>query len=122
MENPERPHLAEDFAQALAALRDAYDVTETEVARRIGVHVSTVNNWAHGKANPRAGAIRSLAREFPRFTEERLFAAVGRKAPGPASPERKARILAILDQLTEEQQEIMEIQAKAIADSNRQQA
>jgi transcriptional regulator with XRE-family HTH domain len=117
---PELPHADETFAQVLAALKAEYDVKEPAIADRIGVHVSTVNTWANGRANPRANAIRALAREFPKFTEVRLFAAVGRKAPGPASPDRKERMLAILDQLTEEQQELMEIQGKAWADSNRQ--
>jgi transcriptional regulator with XRE-family HTH domain len=120
VENPEHPHPAEDFAQALAALKDHYKVNDSEVARRIGAHVSTVNNWAHGKANPRSATIRALAAEFPKFTEERLFAAVGRRAPGPASPDQRERMLAIFDQLTEEQREIWEIQGQALAEHNRQ--
>jgi transcriptional regulator with XRE-family HTH domain len=120
VENPERPHLDEDFAQVLAALKDQYQVTESKVAKRIGVHVSTVNNWAHGKANPRAAAIRALAAEFPAFTEERLFAATGRKAPGPLSPDSEAELIEYFRELTEERQRIMLIQAKALRDDDRQ--
>jgi transcriptional regulator with XRE-family HTH domain len=120
VENPEHPHPAEDFAQTLAALKDAYRVNDTEVARTIGVHVSTVNNWAHGKANPRPAAIRALAAAYPQFTEDRLFAAIGRKAPAPLSPERREKVLEIFDQLTEEQQQMYLITGQALADSNRQ--
>lgn len=117
MENPEHPQ-AEDFAQALAALKDHYHVSDSEVARRIGAHVSTVNNWAHGKAAPRPAAIRSLAAEFPAFTEARLFAAAGRRAPGPLNPDREAELLRYFRELTEEQQQTTLIQAKALRDSN----
>lgn len=119
MENPERPHLDEDFAQVLAALKDHYQVTDTEVSRRIGVHVSTVNNWAHGKANPRAATIRTLAAEFPAFTEERLFAAIGRKAPGPVDPDGEAELIEYFRELTKERQRIMLVQAKALRDDER---
>lgn len=121
METPQaEPPAAETFAQVLAALKDDYGVNDTQVATRIGAHVSTVNNWAHGKANPRAAAIRTLAREFPRFTEERLFAAVGKRAPAPLSGDGRAEVLEVFDQLTEEQQKMLLIQARAVADSNQQ--
>lgn len=119
METPEHPP-AEDFAQTLATLKDQYKVSDSEVARRIGVHVSTVNNWAHGKANPRPAAIRALAAEFPQFTEARLFAAIGRRAPAPLPADRRKKVLDVFDRLTEEQQEMLLIQASAVAESNEQ--
>ncbi|WP_042170196.1 helix-turn-helix transcriptional regulator [Streptomyces sp. NBRC 110035] len=112
------PAGGETFAQALRALKDDYNVSESEIARRIDAHVSTVNNWAHGKANPRAAAIRRLAVEFPRFTEERLFASIGKRAPTPLSRDKRAEALEVLDRLTEEQQEMLLIQARAVADAN----
>lgn len=119
METPQADRPSDEtFAQVLAAIKDDYGVNDSQVAKRIGAHVSTVNNWAHGKANPRAGAIRALAREFPKFTEERLFAAIGKRAPAPLSPDRKAEVLDVFDKLTEEQQQMLLIQAKAVADSN----
>lgn len=110
----------ETFAQALAALKDEYGVNDSQIAKRIGAHVSTVNNWAHGKANPRAGAIRALAAEFPAFTEARLFAAVGKRAPAPLTPDGRDAVLDVFDRLTEEQQQMLLIQARAVADSNEQ--
>lgn len=120
METPQHPQ-AEDFAQTLAALKDHYKVSDSEVARRIGAHVSTVNNWAHGKANPRPAAIRALAAQFPAFTEERLFAAIGKRAPAPQTADEREETLRILDRLTEEQRRMFLIQASAVADSNERQ-
>ncbi|CAM5592401.1 helix-turn-helix domain-containing protein [Streptomyces purpurascens] len=112
------PAAEETFAQVLRALKDEYGVSESEVARRIGGHVSTVNNWAHGKARPRPAAVRALAREFPRFTEQRLFAAMGKRAPAPLSPDQRDAVLEVFDRLTAEQQEMLLIQARAVADNN----
>lgn len=121
MENPDIDAPGDEtFAQALAALKRAYGVSDSEISRRIGTHHSTVSNWANGNANPRAGAIRKLAQEFPKFTEKRLFAAVGKRAPAPLSPDRRERLDKIFDRLTEEQQEMLLIMASAAADSNEQ--
>lgn len=118
MDNPQRPHAAnETFAQVLAALKDERRVTETEVAKRLGVHVSTVNNWANGKALPRPAAVENLADQYPEF-RKRLFDAAGRKVPAPLTPDRRERILANFDRLTEEQQEMFDVQVQAVADSN----
>ncbi|MFE9125088.1 helix-turn-helix domain-containing protein [Streptomyces sp. NPDC007148] len=114
------PPADETFAQVLAALKDEYGVNDSQVAKRIGAHVSTVNNWAHGKATPRAAAIRTLAVVFPKFSEERLFAAAGKRAPAPLSPDRRDAVLEVFDRLTKEQQEMLLIQASAVADSNEQ--
>jgi len=108
----------ETFAQLFRALKDHYKVTDSEVARRIDVHVSTVNNWAHGKANPRPAAIRRLAVEFPAFDEDRLFRAIGRRAPAPLTLDRRERLLKIFERLTREQQEMLLIQASAVAERN----
>lgn len=116
---PQAPE-GETFAQALAALKDHYRVSESEVARRIGSHVSTVNNWAHGKAAPRPAALRRLAAEFPAFSEARLLATVGKRAPAPLSPDRRSKVLEVFDRLTEEQQEMLLIQASAVAERNEQ--
>lgn len=119
MENPpERPHADETFAQVIAELKAEYGKAEPAIAERIGVHVSTVNNWANGKAHPRPAAIRALAEAFPKFTEQRLFAAVGRKAPGPLNLDREAKLIEYFRGMTEEQQRDQLIQAKALRDSN----
>lgn len=119
MKADETPHPAEDFAQLLQRLKDMYGLSDSKLAERIGVHVSTVNTWVHRKRQPRPDAIRALAREFRDFSEEELFAAAGRKAPGPLSPDAEQRMLELMRGLTKEQQEMMEIQLKALNDANR---
>jgi transcriptional regulator with XRE-family HTH domain len=117
----ENPH-PEDFAQLLARLKASYDVSDSELARRIGVSASTVNTWVHRKRVPRDDALRAIAREFPKFTEHELFTAVARKTPGPLSPEREERILELIRGLTAEQQEVKEIELRAINEANRSSA
>ena len=115
---PAAPAEGETFAQLLAALKDTYGTNDSRIADRIGAHVSTVNNWAHGKSNPRPAALRALAQEFPKFTEERLFASVGKRAPAPMPSDRRAAVLEVFDRLTEEQQQLLLIQAAAVAETN----
>lgn len=113
----------EDLAQLLARLKDAYNVNESEIARRIGVAASTVNSWTNGtrggKRGVRPGNIRALAEAFPKFTEEEIARAAGRVAPGPLSADAEARILELYRNLTEEQQKITEAQLKALNEMNR---
>jgi len=117
VENPDRPNADETFAQALAALKDKHGVTEPNIAKRIGVHVSTVNNWANGKATPRRPLMDALVTQFPDF-KERLLASVGRKAPGPVSPDIEAELIKDFRELTAEQQRTTRIQVKALRESN----
>lgn len=98
----------------------SYGVNGSDVARAIGGSPSTVSTWANGKKVPRDEMIRRVAEAYPRYSVQRLTAAAGRKAPAPLSPDARDRLLHVFDQLTKEQQEMLEIQAKALADSNRQ--
>lgn len=118
VENQGTP-LEEDFAQILKRLKSEYDVTDSEVARRIGVSVSAVHTWVHRKRQPRDEQIRALATAFPAFSEEDLFAAAGRKTPGPVGPDAAERILAMIRSYAPEIQEIAEVQVRALGDLNR---
>jgi transcriptional regulator with XRE-family HTH domain len=125
VETPETPagEATETFAQALAALKDSYGVSDSEIARRLEAHgvrvsVAAVNTWVHGKRIPRAAMVRSLAAVFPAFTAERLLAAAGRRSPAPLSTGEREEVLDVLDRLTEEQRRMLLIQARAVADSN----
>jgi DNA-binding transcriptional regulator YiaG len=125
VDNREQPagEATETFAQAFAALKDTYGVSDSEVARRLSAHglqisVAAVNTWVHGKRTPRGAAIRALAELFPKFPAERLLAAAGRRAPAPLSADSRKAVLDVLDRLTEEQRQMLLIQAKAVADSN----
>lgn len=103
----------------LDALKVEYDVKEPAIADRIGVHVSTVNNWANGKARPRPAAVRDLARYFPKL-KDRLLSAAKIRVPAPLPPDGREAVLKVFDRLTEEQRQLLLIQASAVADSNEQ--
>lgn len=122
MATPDRP---EDLAQLITALKDEYKVSESEIARRIGVHVSTINNWVHrkrgGGRGPNPDTLRALAEAFPKFTTQRVFAAAGRKTPGPLSPDARQRLLDLFGELTDDQQRMLETQVRAVAEGNRPQ-
>ena len=113
----------EDLAQLLARLKDEYAVSDSEIARRIGVAPATVNAWVHRKRGtgrgPNREKLRALTREFPKFTEDQVFAASGRQSPGPLSPEAETRVLELWRGLTEEQQRAKEVEMRALGEMNR---
>lgn len=113
----------EDLAQLLARLKSEYDVTDTEIAARIGTGVSTVNSWIHRKRGtgrgPNPDKLRALAREFPKFTEDEIFRASGRAAPGPLDHNKEAEALEYFRSLTEQQQRDQLVQMKALGEANK---
>ncbi|MFC8862707.1 helix-turn-helix domain-containing protein [[Kitasatospora] papulosa] len=109
----------EDFAQLLARLRDEYGVNDSQIATATGVSPSTVSTWNHRRRQPRPDALRALAAAYPKFTEAEIFAAAGRKTPGPLSPTREERVLDLWRGLTAEQQEIKELELRALNEHNR---
>lgn len=113
----------EDLAQLIKRLKDAYGVNESEIARTIGVAPATVNAWVNRKRGtgrgPNPDKLRALAASYPRFTEAEIFAAAGRKAPGPLNPDAESRLLDLFRGLTEEQQRMKLIELQAINESNR---
>lgn len=117
------PEHAEDLAQLLARLKATYGVTDTAIARRIGVATSTVNSWANrtrgGKRGPSRDKLHALAEAFPKFTEAEIFAAAGRQSPGPLAPDAEARILELWRGLTVEQQRAKEVELRALNEMNR---
>ncbi|MEW2400297.1 helix-turn-helix transcriptional regulator [Streptomyces sp. NPDC046862] len=112
--NDEQP----DVADLITRIKDQRGVTETEIAKRIGVHVSSVNNWVHRKSTPRPEALHALAREFPEVTAEEMFAAAGRKTTEPVSPEVEVRLLQLFRSLTSGQQAMVEIQLRGLVRHN----
>ncbi|WP_218923751.1 helix-turn-helix domain-containing protein [Streptomyces sp. rh34] len=109
----------EDLAQLLARLKDEYGANDSQIAAAIGVSVSTVNTWVHRKRQPRPDALRALAAAYPKFTEDQIFAAAGRKIPGPLAPAAEERLLELFRGLTAEQQEIKELELRALNEHNR---
>ena len=117
METESNPPV-EDFAQALAALKDEYQVSDSDIARAIGVSSAAVGTWVHRQKKPRRASVVALAKAYPKFTEERLFAALGRERPGPLAKSSEERLLALFAELTAEQQEMKEIEMRALAERN----
>jgi len=117
------PERTEDLAQLLARLKDTYNVSESEIARRIGVAPSTVNSWTNrtrgGKRGARPDKLRALAEAFPKFSEDEIFAAAGRETPGPLNDEAEARIIALYRGLTAQQQKEKEVEMRALNELNR---
>lgn len=109
----------DDLAQLLARLKAEYGVNDSQIATATGVSPSTVNTWVHRKRQPRPDALRALAAAFPKFTEDEIFAAAGRKTPGPLSPDAEQRLLELFRGLTAEQQEIKELELRALNEHNR---
>lgn len=122
METPER---VEDLAQLIARLKDTHDVSESEIARRINVSAQAVNGWANRtrgqKRGPNRETLRRLHEAFPDFTEHEIFAAAGRRAPGPLSPAAEERIQSLYRDLTAQQQQDIEVQMRALVEANRTQ-
>lgn len=119
MSNEEHP---EDLAQLIKRLKDHYQVNESQIARAIGAAPATVNAWVNRKRGtgrgPNAEKLRALAAAYPAFTEGEIFAAAGRKTPGPLSPDAEERILALYRGLTAEQQEMKEVEMRALVERN----
>ncbi|MES9804966.1 helix-turn-helix domain-containing protein [Streptomyces cinereoruber] len=120
----ETPEHAENLAQLIKSIRDTYDVSESEIARRIGVAPATVNSWTNGKRGGKRGPniekLRALSQAFPKYTEERIFAAARRAAPGPLDEDSEARVLALFRGLTEDQQRAKLIEMAALNEANKQ--
>lgn len=124
LEPVEDQERTEDLAQLLARLKAAYgDLSNSAIARRIGVAPATVDSWVNRQRGtgrgPRREALQALAREFPKFSEAEIFAAAGRKSPGPLSSEAEARILELYRGLTTDQQRAKEIEMRALNEANR---
>lgn len=111
----------EDFAQVLAALKDACKVNDSDIARAVGVSSAAVGKWVHRQSKPRRATLEALAQAYPKFSRNRLFTAAEREVPGPLTPAAEERLLELFRELTAEQQEMKEIEMRAIAERNRSQ-
>ena len=109
----------EDFAQALVALKREYGVNDSDIAKAIGVTSAAVGTWVHRQRKPRRPSVVALSQAYPKFTEERLFTALGRETPGPLDAPAEERLLDLFRELTAEQQEMKEIEMRALAERNR---
>lgn len=124
MAKEENPRV-EDLSQLVKRIKDEHGVSDSEIARRIGVAPATVNAWVHRKRGtgrgPNPDTLRALAHAYGE-PEHVVFAAAGRKGPGPLSPEAEERIQQLYRGLTAEQQRMLETQMRALVNENRSNA
>jgi transcriptional regulator with XRE-family HTH domain len=110
----------ETLAQLIRLVQDERpELTQTEIARRMGVSVSAVNTWVNGS---RVAGPRSLEKlvEILGLPRKRVFAAAKRRTPGPLSPETEERLLELFRRLSAEEQRIVERQLMALAVEDQQ--
>lgn len=112
----------EDLAQLLARLKDEQTLSDSEIARRIGVAPATVNAWVHRKRGTGRGPaqknLEALIREF-RLDRDAVFRAAARTSPGPYDAEAEARVLELYRGLTKDQQRAKEVEMRALNEMNR---
>lgn len=85
------------------------ELTQKEVADRAGISKGTLNTWVlgtrGGAGRLNSQALRALANALPReYTVAQVFAAAGRRAPGPLNTERRDKLVGAFSELTERQQ------------------
>jgi transcriptional regulator with XRE-family HTH domain len=97
-------------------------LTQSEIARRIGISPSAVNSWVSRKRGTGRGPNRETLSKLAGVlgvSEQEVFTAAGRKTPGHATPDKEQRIIEAFRGLTAEQQQIIEIQMNALLEHNR---
>lgn len=111
-----------DLAQLIQWIKDTTGDNDSDIARRIGAAPSTVNAWVHRMRGtgrgPNREKLRALAASY-NISEDRVFAAAGRKTPGPLTPDKEAELLRYYRDLTEEQQQAKLVEMRALAQHNR---
>ncbi|TXS21642.1 XRE family transcriptional regulator [Streptomyces sp. ms191] len=96
-------------------------LTQSEIARRIGISPAAVNSWVRRKRGTGRGPNRETLTKLAGVLgvpESEVFTAAGRKTPGRVAPDREQRIVDAFRELTVEQQEFVEIQIRALVDYN----
>ena len=112
----------EDLSALIRRVQDQRpQLNQSEIARRIGVSPAAVSSWIRRKRGTGRGPNRETLvklAEVLGVSEQTVFDAAGRKTPGPVTRDREQRILELFKSLTVEQQEIIEIQMRALIDHN----
>src|SRR5580704_2856960 len=98
-----------DYALTIKTLRGHLGLTQSELARRLGVSHITVNRWENGQAKPSAFAWQKIRREQPGFepsndrVQQQLFETEAQdSAPGIdlATPSNIVRAVAAGERLS----------------------
>jgi transcriptional regulator with XRE-family HTH domain len=108
----------EDLAALIRRIQDQRpELSQSEIARRVGISPSAVSSWVTRKRGTGRGPGRETLQKLAEVLgvpQQDVFAAAGRRLPGPSSPDLEARIIDMFRDLTIEQQQIIEIQIRAI--------
>lgn len=118
---PDPTPTEEDLAQLLRRVTSG-DLTYTEISRRSEIPIATISAWATRSRGTGRGPSRDRLRKLATAIgepEHVVFAAASRKAPGPLRPDREAQLLELFREMTEEQQRMQLIQARAVVQDNR---
>lgn len=123
MNTQPEPAPTEDLAQLIRRVMAEQDLTMTEISDRSGLTVSTISSWATrkrgaGGRGPGRDKLRALAKGL-RVPEADVFAAAGRRVPGPISPDQEQQLLAYFRELTAEQQGDKLYEIEKLAERNR---
>ena len=69
-------HVRVSFGELLRSARARADLTQSELAARLGVQQQAVNRWENDRDRPRPETVRAIAREL-RLTGTEVAAALG---------------------------------------------
>lgn len=64
-----------NVAKLIVARRDELDISDAELARRIGVTRSQIHDWVHGEHEPTLSSLRRIAKALDMDLSELLDAA-----------------------------------------------
>jgi len=78
---------AATFGDRVAAAREAREMSRTDLARRLGIAVKTLDGWEHDLSEPRANKLQMLA---GMLNVSMTWLLTG-EGPGLAGPEARAR-------------------------------
>jgi transcriptional regulator with XRE-family HTH domain len=118
---PEPPENLSTLLQRVFA--EHSELTQKGVGERAGIPLATLNAWvtgyrgAAGRIKPET--LRALAKALPpEYTVARVYAAAGRRMPGPSNAELRERLIGIFEELTDRQQMALIEIADAIRRTN----
>ena len=79
---------AATFGDRLTLAREAYDITQEELARRLGVRAQTLKNWEADRSEPRANRLQMVAGVLG---VSMIWLLTGEGEGGPALHDREPR-------------------------------
>jgi transcriptional regulator with XRE-family HTH domain len=75
-----KPRRETEFARRLRELRDQRGLSQTDLAKRVGVHYTHIGRYEAGRANPTAETLRSLAESLGVTTDYLMSGATSEMA------------------------------------------